>query len=303
MVENYLFNFSELAWDQRQAIRNIQKNKYLWQYIIQSHIIILICTMIYGAVLGYYVKGPTMISNALKMPILYLFTLYIAMPVIFIIDVMLENKISFIQISAILLLGFNCIAVVLIAFTPLMLFFIHTAPDYGFITVLTIVISGFAGYFGIISILSNFSKFHKNEIWNPSLIIGSFIIIFVGTQLAWTLRPFFHVSEGFTRPVSGNFYVALVRIISDNPEVSGILIGIFGLIAIMVLLSKIVINSDIDKRGIRISSNSTSKRKRNLKDGSKQSKKQEPQPYPIPYYPGQVWGVPPIVPPTPGKQN
>ena len=245
MNENISVKIFELAWDQKKAIKNIKKKKYIGQYILQSHILILLCTMIYGMVLGSYVKGPTIIFNAIKIPILYIITLYIALPIIFVVDVMFEKNVSFAQLAAILLLGFTSISVVLIAFSPLILFFIISAPDYGFIVILTIVISGFAGFLGIISILSSFKKLHGTKTWNPSLIIGSFIIIFVGTQLAWTLRPFFHISDGFTRPISGNFYVALANIVANSPTVSIVLIGIFGLIAALITISRLEISREL----------------------------------------------------------
>ncbi len=245
MKENISVKIFELAWDQKKAINNIKKKKYIGQYILQSHVLILLCTMIYGMVLGSYVKGPTIIFNAIKIPILYIITLYIALPIIFVVDVMFEKNVSFTQLAAILLLGFTSISVVLIAFSPLILFFIISAPDYGFIVILIIVISGFAGFLGIISILSNFKKLHETKTWNPSLIIGSFIIIFVGTQLAWTLRPFFHISDGFTRPISGNFYVALASIVANSPMVSIVLIGIFGLIAALITISRLEISREL----------------------------------------------------------
>ena len=287
MLEGQFTKLSQLAWAQQKIIQNVQKKRNLGKYIVECHIIILICTIIYGAVLGYFAKGEQVLLNALKIPLLFLVTLYITIPIIFIVDVLLENKISFSQVATLLLLGFTSTSIVLIAFTPLMFFFILTTIDYTFIVLLNISICGFAGYFGIVSILSGFKRFHKDASWSPSLFIGSFIIVFVGTQLAWTLRPFFHSYSEFTRPISGNFYVALGRLIEHNPTIGIVLIGVFLLIALLITVTRL--NND---------SESVKKQKRLL---LKPPVLHTPPPQPpthAPYIPGQVWG-PPIPQPVP----
>jgi hypothetical protein len=45
------------------------------------------------------------------------------------------------------------------------------------------------------------------------ILIGCAVLIFVGTQLAWILRPYFNYSPFFIRPLGGNFYTALLRLL------------------------------------------------------------------------------------------
>jgi hypothetical protein len=45
------------------------------------------------------------------------------------------------------------------------------------------------------------------------ILIGCAVLIFVGTQLAWILRPYFHFYPFFIRPLGGNFYIALLHLI------------------------------------------------------------------------------------------
>jgi hypothetical protein len=238
MTETGSSIISELVWDQKRAIKNVKKNKNLSTYIYYSHLIILLCSVLYGIVLGFYAKNVQILFNSVKIPMLFLITLYITAPVIFIVDVLQDNRVTFKQVITLLSLGFNNTAVVLLAFSPLMLFFILTALDYSFIVLLNISICGFAGYFGLISMYTNFQRFHKSESWKPALNIGSFLIIFVGTQLAWTLRPFFNNYSEFIRPVSSNFYVALAGTLSHNPGVAFILFGVFALIAIIITINR-----------------------------------------------------------------
>ncbi len=45
------------------------------------------------------------------------------------------------------------------------------------------------------------------------ILIGVAVLIFVGTQLAWILRPYFHFYPLFIRPLGGNFYLALLELL------------------------------------------------------------------------------------------
>jgi hypothetical protein len=45
------------------------------------------------------------------------------------------------------------------------------------------------------------------------ILIGVFVLIFVGTQLAWILRPYFHFYPFFIRPLGGNFYLAMLELL------------------------------------------------------------------------------------------
>jgi len=45
------------------------------------------------------------------------------------------------------------------------------------------------------------------------ILIGCLTLIFVGTQLAWILRPYFHYYPEFIRPLGGNFYSAILRLL------------------------------------------------------------------------------------------
>jgi hypothetical protein len=276
---------SYLAWDQSKLIRNIRKNRDLPKYLIESHILIFIFTLIYGAVLGVYIRGPQIILNSVKIPILFFITFYISVPIMFIVDAMLDNKIKFPQMITMVSLGFSSTAIVLGAFTPLMLFFILTTQDYFFIVILNISICSFAGYFGILSMLTTFKKFHKNTNWFPSLLIGSFIIIFVGTQLAWTLRPFFHSASVFTRPISGNFYVAVARVIEQEPVIALILIAVFGFVGAIVTISRLFINED------PVKSSKLDKKQEQVKK-QKQRKESLYANYPQCYYPTGLWAMP-----------
>lgn len=237
MIRRIFSCVSKIITDHEQVIKDIKSEKKLNNYFIKTNLAILICTVIYGAVLGTYVGGYQVFINSIKIPILFFVTLYISLPVFFILDLLLGSKIKLYQMSVLLVTGYAIASIIMIAFTPVVLFFILTAKEYYFTVFLTIGILGFSGYFGIIYIYKNFRLFHKdNKRWFPSVLVGCFIIALVGTQLSWTLRPFFHTHEQFIRPTQGNFYVEIANGIAEHPYIAGPLLFFFLIIAFLVTL-------------------------------------------------------------------
>jgi len=47
--------------------------------------------------------------------------------------------------------------------------------------------------------------------------LGWWMILYalVGSQMAWLLRPFFNQTDVFIRPRSGNFFMAVLRVLGD----------------------------------------------------------------------------------------
>jgi len=238
--------------DHDKVVVDIKKNRKLPKYFVEGNLIILLCSLAFGAALGSYLGGYQMLINSFKIPLLFFVTLYISMPVFYILNTLTGTKTSLFQTVQLLVSGYSVAAVVLIAFTPLMFFFMITSKEYTFTIFLTMGVMGLAGWFGIVYIFKNYLKFHgpDSKKWLPSFLIGSFVIMFVGTQLGWTLRPYFHPYGDFIRPVSGNFYVAMAQAAGDSPGIAALIILIFGFIAFvatLVMIAKWMDKSFADK--------------------------------------------------------
>lgn len=228
---------NKLITNHDQVIKDIKNEKSLKMYFIENNITILIYTLLYGAVLGLYIGGYQILINSIKLPILFFITLYISLPVFYILGLLSGSKISFKQMVVLIISGYAIASIIMMAFTPVVLFFILTAKDYYFTIFLSIGILGLSGYFSLIYIFKNFNSFHKEDRrWYPSMIVGSLIIIFVGTQLSWTLRPFFHTYEDFIRPPQGNFYMAVAKGASEHPYISGAILLLFAFFAILITI-------------------------------------------------------------------
>ena len=108
------------------------------------------------------------------------------------------------------------IGIVLVSMAPIMFFFIVSAGSRDFVNFLNVVIFGTAGIFSLSMLwksmryLSHKSGFQPNR----TMIAGwAVLYMFVGTQLAWTLRPFVGSTGEFLlfRELEGNFYIAVTK--------------------------------------------------------------------------------------------
>jgi len=227
---------SKVIHEQEKIIEDIKKKRMLKEYFVENNIMIFLCTLIYGAVLGTYVDSNQVVINAIKIPLLFFVTLYISLPIFYILEQILGNKVDLTQIAMMLLTGYLIAAIIMLAFTPFMLFFILTAKEYYFTIFLNIGIMGLSGYFSLYYIYRNYVLFHDNRKWYPSFVTGSFIIAFVGTQLSWALRPYFHSYDKFTRPTQGNFFVAMAETAAEEPIIASSLLCSFGFVAFLITL-------------------------------------------------------------------
>jgi len=211
VIEEYLKRRQEF-------IKNLMEEKQLKNYFINSNVTIVVLSAAYGAIMGLYAGGLQILYDALKIPMLLLITLYITAPSFYVLAALIGGKRSFSQVIVLLLSGITVMSTILLALVPVNLFFLLTTGNasystYAFIVLLNVVIFALAGIFALVYILRGFITLYPGGEWILSFLVGSFIFIFVGTQLAWVLRPYFHYYEGFIRPPEKNFYVALIELI------------------------------------------------------------------------------------------
>jgi hypothetical protein len=111
-------------------------------------------------------------------------------------------------------------SIVAASLSPIVLFFTISSHEKSFVVLLCVVSCGVAGLFGV-SLLWNAMGYLTVRSGNPynSNIVRAWtlIYIFVGTQLAWILRPFVGDPGHFAlfRHLGGNFYSGTFRIITD----------------------------------------------------------------------------------------
>jgi hypothetical protein len=119
----------------------------------------------------------------------------------------------------IILSGFVMVALVMVSFAPIVIFFLITGDNYSFLKLLHVAIFGLSGLFGVKTILEalRFSCEKKNVYPKVGVTVFRFwilILAFVGMQLAWNLRPFIGSRDlpfELFRIREGNFYLTVIR--------------------------------------------------------------------------------------------
>lgn len=175
---------------------------------------------IYGAIMGSLGSFLQILSSAIKLPALYLLTMVICLPTLFFFDVTNGSKRKFSHYLAILLAAMAVISVMLFAFAPVSLFFRLSLNDYYFFKLINVAILAITGFMGVnffykTMLIMTKEDFQDRSYHNKMLKAWLLLYALVGSQLGWTLRPFFGDIGEFQlfRPIEGNFYQAIFQLI------------------------------------------------------------------------------------------
>ena len=259
-------------WDQIIGERDLPK------LILRMLLCSAISLAAYGAVLGASNGWLQALVSTVKLPLLFLVTLAICLPTLYLFNLVFGARLSVLQTCALILVAITVTAVLTFAFAPISLFFLITARSYEFFKLLNVAILALTALVGLRFLTSGMRALNKhvedesmlsNQVVVPaelqerelvSATIGSsadaatqprtngatptvrpnrqaeakapqavagerpasmvllyiWILLFgfVGTQLAWTLRPFFG-SPGqpfeLFRDIEGTFYGNILR--------------------------------------------------------------------------------------------
>jgi hypothetical protein len=208
-----------LLKDRLSFIDEIHNSEKLNSKIVSLLFTSFSCFAIYGAIIGATnSKMPMQIlSSAIKLPALYLITLIVCFPTLYIFNAFFGSRSSIRQHWAYLLSTITVIAVLLCGFAPISLFFLLTVNDRFFFLLLNVAIFTLTGTLGV-SFLYRTMKPTEAEEQAGNVKIRKNILKFwlglygfVGTQLGWTLRPFFGTGNSFDlfRPREGSFFTAI----------------------------------------------------------------------------------------------
>jgi len=225
-----------------EFLKNLDEEKNLTTYFVDSNLAILVFSAVYGATMGTYAGGLTILFSAIKIPILLLISLYLTIPSYYLLYSLLGGKRTLRQTTMLLLFGFTIMATVLIALVPVNLFFVITATKssatYAFMVFLNIAIFTLGGFFALTHFIKGAKALYQepSENWKPAFLLGSLILVIVGTQLAWVLRPYFDYYPWFIRPLESNFYTAMLELTLQFTGWIGVYLIAFVLLVIVFLL-------------------------------------------------------------------
>jgi len=183
----------------------------------------IIFLALYGAVLGSTHSLWQALSSAVKLPILFLATLVVCSPTLYFFNVLFGSNQSLTQSFALILTAITVTAVVLLSFAPIVLFFLLTTSGYQFFKLLNVAVCAISGWMGVLFLSQGMrivSAAGKEGSAARRNVVRFWILpyAFVGSQMAWTLRPFIGAPAmkfELFRQLGGNFYANVLVSIAE----------------------------------------------------------------------------------------
>jgi hypothetical protein len=108
-----------------------------------------IALAVYGAVLGSFHSVLMALTSAVKLPLLFLVTLAICLPTLYLFNLVFGARLSIRQSLSLVMVALTVTAMLALAFAPISLFFLITAPDYAFFKLLNVAILALAALVGL----------------------------------------------------------------------------------------------------------------------------------------------------------
>jgi hypothetical protein len=192
-------------------------------------VMIFLLAGFYGLIMGFTSGLPQMISSAVKVPVLFLLTLLVCFPVFHVVNVLMGSRLGFLQTVTLVLSSLSMSCILLASCAPVVVFFLITGVNYPFQKLLHVLVFAFAGSWGMVALWRGLSAMcEKSDIYPRQAIkilrLWVIIFAFVGTQMAWTLRPFVGAPDlkfEIFRKQEGNFYKAVwqsfVDLVNEEP--------------------------------------------------------------------------------------
>ncbi len=223
---NYFSTVISLLRDRNEFLEEIHNGVKLKSKISALMISSFCFFAVYGAIIGTFHSPLQAASSAIKLPALYLITLLVCLPTLYIFNVLFGAKQTIAQHFTYLLTAVSVIALLLCGFAPVTLFFLITVNDYSFFLLLNVIIFVLTGILGVSFLYQVMRPVADSEnsqgIKVRTSILRFWLCLygFVGSQLGWTLRPFFGSPGQFElfRPREGSFFTgvwnALINLLS-----------------------------------------------------------------------------------------
>jgi len=118
----------------------------------------------YGLVLGASSSIVQALSSAIKLPLLFLITLAICLPTLYLFNLVFGARLSVMQAVTLIMTAITVIAVIALAFAPISLFFLITAPDsYEFYKLLNVAILVLAAVVGLRFLTSGMKALSEHQ--------------------------------------------------------------------------------------------------------------------------------------------
>ena len=222
-----------LLRDRSQFFDEVRRSRGLSEKMRAMLMSSVVALALYGTLLGSTHSLWQSASSAVKLPLLFLATLLICAPVLYILNILLGANQRLSQSIVLVLSSISITAILLLSFAPVTLFFVLTVPNsYQFFKLINVLFFTISGVIGA-SCLHQGLKIvwigkaeSKESTKAHGLMFWLWMIIysFVGSPVAWTIRPFVGypgVPFELFRQFGGNFYT---NILTSLGEILGFII-------------------------------------------------------------------------------
>jgi hypothetical protein len=162
----------------------------------------LVYLALFGIVLGMSHSWQQALMSAIKLPMLFLVTLLICLPTLYFFNLLYGSQLTFQQITTLMMAAVTITGALTLAFASISLFFWLTIGEqYTILILLNVGILGISSWWGLSFLRQGMHHVQRHALdVRQGRILTTWLVIyaFVGTQMAWALRPFFGVpSEPF----------------------------------------------------------------------------------------------------------
>jgi hypothetical protein len=178
---------------------------------------------LYGMVMGSTHSLWQVLSSAVKLPLLFLATLVISLPTLYFFNLIFGSNQSLTQNFCLVLTAITVTSVILLSFSPIVMFFLLTAKNYQFFKLLNVMVFTVAGTVGVRFLGQGMQMVSTGVAEGGRArrnIVRLWILVyaFVGSQMAWTLRPFIGAPDlkfELFRQLGGSFYANIFASIGE----------------------------------------------------------------------------------------
>ena len=147
--------------------RQINDQRDLRSLTLQMLTSSVVSLAIFGLVLGASNGFSQALSSMVKLPLLFLATLAICLPTLYLFNLVFGARLSMMQAVTLIMVAITVISVLTLAFAPISLFFLITAQNYEFFKLLNVCILGLTAVVGLLFLtrgMAALNAYHAAEL-------------------------------------------------------------------------------------------------------------------------------------------
>ncbi|HEU4425827.1 MAG TPA: hypothetical protein VFR67_25090 [Pilimelia sp.] len=161
---NGLLIVERILRDRDGIWRQIIEERGLKELTLQMLASSAVSLALYGAVLGASNGWQQALSSTVKLPLLFLATLAICLPTLYLFNLVFGARLSMQQAVALIMVSITVTAVLTLAFAPISLFFLITAQSYSFFKVLNVAILLLTAIVGLRFLTTGMAALNQHQV-------------------------------------------------------------------------------------------------------------------------------------------